>query len=104
MKKLLLVGCLLPGLAFAANPPPVTQGVLDYYWDGTATIAVSPTNPLPVSASVSASISGFTAASTGAPISVTTGGVTGTLPAGAVVVASNTGTTNASLKFSVFLQ
>src|SRR6185436_14012124 len=31
---------------------------------------------------------------TGTPISVTTGGVTGTLPSGAVVVASNVGTTN----------
>lgn len=49
-------------------------------------------------ASVSASISGFTAASTGTPISVTSAGtgVTGNLPAGAVVVASNTGSTNAA--------
>lgn len=45
-------------------------------------------------ASVSASITGFAPASTGTPISVTTGGVTGTLPAGAVVVASNVGGTN----------
>jgi hypothetical protein len=53
-------------------------------------------NPLVVSASVSASISGFPGASptTGAPISVTTAGVTGTLPAGSVVVASNVGSTN----------
>lgn len=49
-----------------------------------------------VNASVSASITGFTAASTGTPISVTTGGVTGTLPAGAVIVATNAGTTNAA--------
>lgn len=53
---------------------------------------VSATNPLPVSAS--ASISGFNPTTTGTPISVTTGGVTGTLPSGAVVVASNVGTTN----------
>lgn len=46
------------------------------------------------SASVSASISGFAPASTGTPISATTGGVTGSLPAGAVVVASNVGATN----------
>lgn len=57
-------------------------------------IPYSVSNPLPVNASVTASISGFTAASTGAPISVTTGGVTGTLPIGAVVVATNVGTTN----------
>ena len=47
-----------------------------------------------VSASVSASITGFAPASVGTPISVTTGGVTGTLPAGTVVVASNAGATN----------
>jgi len=50
------------------------------------------TYAFPVTASVS--ISGFTATSTGTPISVTTGGVTGTLPAGAVVVATNVGATN----------
>lgn len=45
--------------------------------------------------SVSASITGFpTVQTTGTPISVTTGGVTGTLPSGTVVVASNVGTTN----------
>lgn len=52
-------------------------------------------NPLSVNASVSASITGFpTTQSTGTPISVTTGGVSGTLPTGAVVVASNVGATN----------
>ncbi len=55
-------------------------------------VPVSAANPFPVNAS--ASISGFTATSTGTPISVTTGGVTGTLPAGAVVVATNVGSTN----------
>lgn len=60
-------------------------------------LQVSAGNPLPVSASVSASITGFpTTQSTGTPIAVTTsaGGVTGTLPTGAVVVAANVGTTN----------
>lgn len=56
MKKLLLVGCLLPGLAFAANPPPVTQGVLTYYWDGTTLIPVTPSNPLPVTGGGAATI------------------------------------------------
>jgi hypothetical protein len=37
---------------------------------------------------------GFTDLTTGTPISVTTGGVPGTLPAGAVVVATNVGATN----------
>lgn len=49
-----------------------------------------------VNATVSASVSGFpgTTQTTGTPISVTTGGVTGTLPAGAEVVATNVGATN----------
>jgi hypothetical protein len=47
---------------------------------------------MPITGSFSAA--GFTPAATGTPISVTTGGVTGTLPAGAVVAAFNVGTTN----------
>lgn len=39
-------------------------------------------------------IAGFTPATTGTPISVTTGGVSGTLPAGITVIASNVGATN----------
>ena len=56
----------------------------------------NPNNALAVTASVSASITGFpgTTQTTGTPISVTTGGVSGTLPSGAVVVASNVGATN----------
>lgn len=57
---------------------------------------VSATNPLPISGSFSATLSGFSPATTGTPISVTSAGtgVTGTLPAGTVVVASNVGSTN----------
>lgn len=44
--------------------------------------------------SVSASITGFRPTAYGTPIAVTTGGVTGTLPAGSEVVATNVGTTN----------
>jgi hypothetical protein len=53
---------------------------------------------VPVTGTLSASIGGFPGATptTGTPISVTTGGVTGTLPAGTVVVATNVGTTNAA--------
>ena len=51
-------------------------------------------NPLPVSASVSASITGFAPAAYGTPIAVTNSNTTGTLPAGAVVVAYNVGATN----------
>jgi hypothetical protein len=60
---------------------------------GTTCTPVTSVNPLPVNASVS--VTGFpTIQTTGTPISVTTGGVTGTLPSGAVVVASNVGATN----------
>lgn len=58
---------------------------------------VDTTGKLCVNAAVSASITGFpTSQSTGTPISVTSsaGGVAGTLPTGAVVVATNVGTTN----------
>lgn len=58
-------------------------------------LTVDSTLKLCVNATVSASITGFpTLQSTGAPIAVTTGGVSGTLPAGVVVVASNVGATN----------
>lgn len=57
-------------------------------------LLMNTTGQLCSAASVSASITGFAPASTGTPISVTTGGNTGTLPAGAVVVASNVGATN----------
>lgn len=60
-------------------------------------IPVSNSNPLPVSASVSASITGFRPVSAGTPISVTAsaGGVTGTLPTNTgEVIATNVGTTN----------
>jgi len=57
-------------------------------------LTVDATGTLCTAASVSASISGFAPATTGTPITATTGGVTGSLPAGAVVVATNVGTTN----------
>lgn len=47
-----------------------------------------------ISGTISASTTGFTPSATGTPISVTTGGVTGTLPTGTVVTAYNTGATN----------
>lgn len=57
---------------------------------------VSTTNPLPISGTFSATLSGFAPATQGTPITATTGGATGTLPAGTVVVVSNVGTTNAA--------
>jgi len=74
-----------------SEPAPAQQ--VNMYWASGSGLTtwnpVSAANPLPVSAS--ASISGFTAATLGTPITADTNGETGTLPAGAVVVATNTG-------------
>lgn len=55
--------------------------------------AVSSTNPMPVTGSFSATLSGFRPTAYGTPITATTGGATGSLPAGTQVVATNVGTT-----------
>ncbi len=100
MKRFLLVAAmLLAGIASAnaqAATVVTTCGTLPQaYAAGSARAPTQDTNGNGcVAASVSASITGFAPATTGTPISVTTGGVTGTLPAGAVVVASNVGATN----------
>jgi hypothetical protein len=52
------------------------------------------TTPLAISGSFSATLTGFHPAAFGTPFTATTSGVTGTLPAGAVVVVSNAGGTN----------
>lgn len=49
---------------------------------------------LPVTGTFSATLGGFAPTTTGTPINVTTGGDTGTLPAGVVVAVFNVGTTN----------
>jgi hypothetical protein len=93
---LLLIGLLLSFI----GTPSQAQNVNLNCWNPNATsglnqwLPCNSTTPLQVNASVTASISGFTATSTGTPIAVTTGGVTGTLPAGTVVVATNVGATN----------
>lgn len=113
MKRITLVLILALGFsgAFAQNnfnmPPPAGVTVGGYQVVATCgTGSLSTSTPafgtvntagqFCVNASVSASITGFpgTSQTTGTPIAVTTGGVTGTLPAGAVVVASNVGATN----------
>ena len=75
---------LIAGLCVLAAPAMEQQkraaGII------TGGAPVSGSNPLAVNASVSASISGFQPALTGTPISVTTGGNTGTLPAARAVV------------------
>jgi hypothetical protein len=74
-----------------------TTGVPLAYGPGTTSMmTMLPTGAACVNASVVASIAGFAPATTGTPITATTSGVTGTLPAGAVVIATNVGTTNAA--------
>ena len=103
LRKLISAACFAL-LAFAAVPSYAQQAI-PIASCGTLSASLNTAIPhalymdtsgnLCTAASVSASITGFpTSQSTGTPISVTTGGVTGTLPAGAVVVASNVGTTN----------
>lgn len=79
---------VLPGLLITSGCP----GGANYCF-----VPYSVTNPLPVSASVTASVGGFQPSASGArmtPVSVTTSDSTGTLPTGAVVVVSNVGATN----------
>jgi len=95
MKKLLILALFLFPFILPTQASAQSQRNPCWYVTGSTTHCV-PTgtdNPLPVTASVSIG-GGFTDAATGTPISVTTGGVTGTLPAGAVVAAFNVGSTN----------
>jgi hypothetical protein len=106
MRSVLLLACLLGLVVPAAAQTPLVVRVITTCGTVPTTYIAGSNNPAVqdvngnfcTSASVSASITGFPGASptTGTPISVTAsaGGVTGTLPAGAVVVASNVGTTN----------
>ncbi len=91
-----LLALLLPSIAMAQPKQVVTTcgGTTIAQVGDTINGTANPVGQECVSASVSASISGFAPATTGTPISVTTGGVTGTLPAGTVVVVSNVGATN----------
>ena len=84
------VVCLaLPAAAHAQWLGPKTAIV-----DGTGAYFGTTSNPLNIAGSFSASLTGFRPTTYGTPIAVTTGGNTGTLPAGTEVVATNTGTTN----------
>lgn len=73
--RVLLLGCVIPSLVLAATPstpPPVTNGTLTYYWDGTKNVATSPTNPLPVNATVTATAT-TTATASSTPTAVSAG-------------------------------
>jgi hypothetical protein len=98
LKKVFLAAVLsLVGLdlALAQAPPTVRM----CFQNGASCPLVTASNPLPVNATVNASISPFTPSAAGArgtPIAVVTtaGGTSGTLPTGASVVVTNVGTTN----------
>jgi hypothetical protein len=97
VRAALALSCLIAFSATAQAQPAIRYQDAVTQPDGTVItqpVTVTPSKPLPVTGSFSATTTGFAPASTGTPISVTTGGVTGTLPAGAVVIASNVGATN----------
>lgn len=91
---LALVGAVaLSSPGYAQAPATVKLCVQN----GTTCTPVNPSNPLPVDATVSASVGGFQPSASGArgtPLTVTIADSTGTLPTGAVIVVSNVGTTN----------
>lgn len=97
VRAALALSCLIAFSATAQAQPAIRYQDAVTQPDGTVItqpVTVTPSKPLPVTGSFSATTTGFAPASTGTPISVTTGGVTGTLPAGTVVIASNVGATN----------
>lgn len=84
-----------------AEPPPsfLNGGSGQFWWNGTAWVATSATNPQPVNATVSASVSGFTPnGNVATPLAVT--GTTGrvALPAGTSILISNPGATTAYVR------
>lgn len=97
MKWVFLGLALVWSASAAAQPKQVVAtcgGVTVAQTGDTINGTANPVGQECVNASVSASITGFSPATTGTPIAVTTGGVSGTLPAGTVVVVSNVGATN----------
>lgn len=107
MRKLILAS-LFALAAIGANAPASAQNTTGLVIATCGTVSppfnagnpgpftIGPDGKLCVNATVSASITGFNPTTTGTPIAATTGGVTGTLPTGTVVVATNVGTTNGS--------
>lgn len=98
MKQRIYAAALFALLALLANAPSYAQAPATVkLCFGQPCAAVTPSNPLPVNASVSATVGGFTPSAAGArgtPLTVTTSDSSGTLPTGAVVIVSNVGTTN----------
>src|ERR1700730_10758383 len=96
MFRYIIGGLALLGLLAATDAPAQAPATVKLcVQSGTTCAPVTSSAPLPVLATVSASVPGFPPVqTTGTPIAVTTSGVTGTLPGGTVVVATNVGTTN----------
>jgi hypothetical protein len=94
-------------LALGWMVPASAQQVNNYWFTGTpgqscpsCWVPVSAANPLPVSASVTASIAGFHPETSLTPITATTAGVpSSTFTAGKSVLVQNTGATNAAYCF-----
>lgn len=78
--------------AHATGSPPVS--VCDPYTNAAPCIKPNSDGSINVDGTFSATLGGFAPASIGTPITATTSGVTGALPGGAVVVATNVDPTN----------
>ncbi len=89
-----MLAMVYPVQAQGPSTGAVTTAAPTYGNGQTRPLSLDTAGNLRVNASVSASIGGFEPVTTGTPIPVTTGGNTGTLPAGTLVAAFNTGTTN----------
>lgn len=96
---LLSSGAMLVRPAAGAPPNTIANSVaICDPWSPQSCAKPDNSGNLPVTGTFSATLGGFAPATTGTPISVTTGGDTGTLPAGTVVVATNVGATAAYCK------
>jgi len=92
LRAFAFVAAFLPNVVFAQSGGTTTRPT---WFDGAVQYYVSTAHPLPVSTSVSASVSGFHEESVLTPITATTGGVNSpSFTAGKVVVATNAGSTN----------
>lgn len=106
MRRIIFGLSLLAALLASAPAPAQNTTGLTVATCGSPPTAFTATRPGPftvdtggqlcITGSISASLSGFAPATQGTPVAATTGGNTQTLPVGAVVVATNVGTTNAA--------
>jgi hypothetical protein len=101
LKRLLAASILLIGMNVASHAAPLSSPCTQDTPTSSRCDPVNSGNPLPVSASVSASISGFAPGAAYATVTATASSADVALPTGAVVAAFNTGTTAVSCILAV---